>query len=182
LLYEKIAIFESERGAGWMSTNMPVVGDQWMTVPENLIYRLGTVRVGGNQCEMLNSKDFDLARQSPLTSPTLTRPIAYLSQRGLGVFTSATQFITHANVQDVHGVGINLSFTTRPTTVQWAYVVVNDKPLYNDNISVDFALHASEETELVYKILKLAGINLKVPQVVQVAAGMEQSQLQQEKQ
>jgi hypothetical protein len=182
LLYEKIAIFEDERSTGWMSTNMPIIGDQWMTVPENLIYRLGTVRVGANQCEMLNSKDFDLARQSPLTSPTLTRPIAYLSQRGLSVFTSASQFITHANVQDIHGVSINLSFTMIPPTVQWAYVIVNDKPLYNDNISVSFKLHASEETELVYKILKLAGVNLKAPQVVQVAAGMEQSQLQQEKQ
>ena len=182
LLYEKIAIFEVEQGTGWMSTNMPVVSGQWMTVPENLIYRLGTVRVGANQCEMLNSKDFDLARQSPLTSPTLTRPIAYLSQRGLGVFTSATQFITHANVQDVHGVGINLSFTKRPTTVQWAYVVINDKPLYNDNISVDFALHQSEETELVYKILKLAGVNLKAQEVVQVGQTLEQTQIQQEKQ
>ena len=69
----------------------------------------------------------------------------------------------------------------KPPTVQWAYVIVNDKPLYNNNISVSFKLHASEETELVYKILKLAGVNLKAPQVVQVAAGMEQSQLQQEK-
>jgi len=181
LLYEKIAIFEDEQSTGWMSANMPVVGGQWMTVPEDLIYKLGTVRIGGNQCEMLNSKDFDLARQSPMTSPTLARPIAYLSRRGLSIFTSATQFITHANVQDVYGIGINLSYTMKPPTVQWAYVIVNDKPLYNNNISVSFKLHASEETELVYKILKLAGVNLKAPQVVQVAAGMEQSQLQQEK-
>ena len=181
LLYEKIAIFEDEQSTGWMSANMPVVGGQWMTVPEDLIYRLGTVRIGANQCEMLNSKDFDLARQSPLTSPTLARPIAYLSRRGLSIYTSATQFITHANVQDVYGIGINLSYTMNPPTIQWAYVIVNDKPLYNNNISVSFKLHASEETELVYKILKLAGVNLKAPQVVQVAAGMEQSQLQQEK-
>ena len=181
LLYEKIGIFEDEQSTGWMSTNMPVIGGQWMTVPEDLIYKLGTVRVGANQCEMLNSKDFDLARQSPMTSPTLARPIAYLSRRGLSVYTSATQFITHANVQDVYNVGINLSYTMKPPTVQWAYVIVNDKPLYNDNISVSFKLHASEETELVYKILKLAGVNLKAQEVVQVGQTLEQSQIQQEK-
>ena len=61
-------------------------------------------------------------------------------------------------------------------------MIVNDKALYNDNIAVDFELHSSEETELVYKILKLAGINLKAAEVVQVAQVLEQTQVQQEKQ
>jgi hypothetical protein len=62
-----------------------------------------------------------------------------------------------------------------------AYVVVNDKALYNDNVSVDFELHQSEETELVYKILKLAGINLKAQDVSDVGAALEVAQVQQEK-
>ena len=33
-------------------------------------------------------------------------------------------------------------------TPNWAYVVVHDKTLYNDNVSVDFELHASEEVDL----------------------------------
>ena len=70
----------------------------------------------------------------------------------------------------------------RPPRVEWAYIIVNDKSLYNDNISIDFELHSSEETELVYKILKLAGINLKAQEVVQVGQTLEQSQIQQEKQ
>ena len=66
----------------------------------------------------------------------------------------------------------------RPPDVQWAYVIVNDKALYNNNISVNFELHASEETELVYKILKLAGLNLKATEIVQGAAGLEQANKQ----
>jgi len=54
--------------------------------------------------------------------------------------------------------------------------------LYNDNIAVNFELHPSEETELVYKILKLSGINIKAAEVVQVAQTLEQTQVQQEKQ
>ena len=47
--------------------------------------------------------------------------------------------------------------------------------------SVDFELHAAEESELVYKILMLSGIALKKPELTQVAAGVEGSKEQQEK-
>ena len=77
---------------------------------------------------------------------------------------------------------MTINYVMRPPTVQWAYVVGNDKPLYNDNIAVNFSLHASEETELVYKILKLAGVNLKAQERVQVGQTLEQTQIQQEKQ
>ena len=66
----------------------------------------------------------------------------------------------------------------RPPRIEWAYVIVNDKALYNDNIAIDFELHSSEETELVYKILKLAGINLKAQEVVQVGQTLEQTNKQ----
>ena len=61
------------------------------------------------------------------------------------------------------------------------YGVVNSKALYNVTTSGNFELHASEETELVYKILKLAGITLDKQAVVQVGQTLEQSQVQQEK-
>ena len=47
---------------------------------------------------------------------------------------------------------------------------------------MDFELHASEETELVYRILALFGIAIEKPQLTQVAAGLQGSQIQQEKQ
>ena len=61
-------------------------------------------------------------------------------------------------------------------------MVVNDKALYNDNISVDFDLHASEESELVYRILAYAGVTIKKVELTQVAAQALSSQIQQEKQ
>jgi len=181
VLYEKVGPFEVERDNSWMAANMPIVSGEWMSVPWDIMYKLGTIRLGGNQCEMLNSKDFDLARQSPLTSPTLSRPIAYLTEQGIAIYTSATQFITWSNAQSIHGVGLNMGYTARPKKVQWAYVVINDKPLYNDNISDDFQLHSSEETKLVYKILKLAGVNLRAQEVVQVADALEKAQHEQQK-
>ena len=54
----------------------------------------------------------------------------------------------------------SLSFIRKPASPNWAYVVVSGKALYNMNASVDFELHDSEESNLVYRILTLAGITL----------------------
>ena len=48
--------------------------------------------------------------------------------------------------------------------------------------ATDFELHASEETKLVIKILELAGIVIKDPQLYQQAATEETETVQQEKQ
>jgi len=45
-----------------------------------------------------------------------------------------------------------------------------------------FELHPSEETELVYKILKLAGLGTKRDDVAKGGQGLESLQIQQEKQ
>ena len=70
----------------------------------------------------------------------------------------------------------------KPKKVNWGYVVVKDKALYNVDTSTDFDLHPSEESELVYRILAFAGIAIEKPQLTQVAAGLEQVKVQQEKQ
>ena len=77
---------------------------------------------------------------------------------------------------------INIQYVRTPDRVTWGYVVVNEKSLYNANSSTNFELHPSDETELVYRILKLAGINLNKAEVVQVGQALETQQIQQEKQ
>jgi len=62
---------------------------------------------------------------------------------------------------------------TVPPTVKWAYVVVNEKALYDNTNSVNFTMHRSEETNLVIKILELAGITLNKAGLVQIASNEE---------
>ena len=50
------------------------------------------------------------------------------------------------------------------------------------NSTTHFELHSSEETELVYKILKYAGVSMKREDVMRAGQGMESLQTQQEKQ
>jgi len=139
------------------------------------LYKLGSVHTthptNGQKIEIeqVNNNEWYHMQSAPLTRPTLSRPVYVNRQDGLNIYPDT--------VED-----IDISYIRQPAVIQWAYVIVNDKALYNDNISVDFDLHASEETELVYKILKLAGVNLKNPEVVQAGQTLEQSQIQQEKQ
>ena len=66
----------------------------------------------------------------------------------------------------------------RPSPFAWAYVVMNEKALYNSYLSVDFLLHISEEDTLVNKILELAGIIMNKTGLIQVAANKDQSETQ----
>ena len=160
LLMPKLEIFHK---------SIVLSGQQVFTLPDNL-YRLMEVRYKGATVEKLTHSNYQNAMVSPLTAPTLSRPIYHLKDKRI------------VTGPDVDFGSINVIYYLTPPIVQWAYVIVNDKPLHNANISVDFMLHAAEETELVYKILKLAGVNLKAQEVVQVGQALEQTQIQQEKQ
>ena len=77
---------------------------------------------------------------------------------------------------------VRVDYMRKPASPNWGYVVVNDKALYNSTSSTNFELHQSEESELVYRILGYAGIAIEKPQLTQMAAGLEQAKVQQEKQ
>ncbi len=64
---------------------------------------------------------------------------------------------------------IQIDFIRMPKKVHWDYVVVNEKALYNANGAVNFDLHPSEETNLVYRILQLGGITINKPGLASLA-------------
>ena len=134
------------------------------------IYRVGTVMHVDVEIEEVQRNQLLYINKSPLTKPTDARPI-YVREN------ENTIRIYPASI-----TAATFDYIKRPITPNWMYVVVNDKPLYNPTGSVDFELHASEETELVYRILALAGIAVEKPQLTQVAAGLQGAQIQQEKQ
>jgi len=68
--------------------------------------------------------------------------------------------------------------------VAWGYFVVGGKALYDTSVNktFHFELHGAEENELVYKILKYAGIAMKRDDIMRAGQGLEIAQAQQEKQ
>ena len=77
--------------------------------------------------------------------------------------------------------GVTCNYLKRPATVVWNYATVNGAALFNTFESVDFPLHASEETELVIKILEFASLSVRDMNLYQVSNQMEGQNTQQEK-
>ena len=158
ILEEKLQIFQNEALLG---PNIP-----------SLVYRIYRLELSGVNCEILKTKDYnDAISGGPLTKPTPKRPIANIRKNTLRVSDGVSS-------NDV----ANIFYFTQPKKVRWGYVVVNKKALYDPTYTINFELHQSEESELVYRILAYAGVTLQKPQLTQSAIGLESVKVQQEKQ
>jgi len=178
ILEDKISIFEEVIGSTAMS-NFPVAGSAFrITLPGN-VYRITRVEVAGlfvfpHLAEKLSTNDFnDIKDSGPLTRATVERPVYNLRKSQLRI----------NNGRPVNPAITNcgMFYVRKPATVNWGYVVLNNKALYNANTSVNFELHASEEPELIIKILSLAGISIEDPALYQIAEAEDAKDIQQEK-
>ena len=168
ILNEKISIFEAE---GTVTSGT--------TLPSDL-YRLGTIKVSYTdpitsaskiaEAERINKNEYLYITQSPMATPTVSRPVYIRDENGVRVY-GATQLTT----------GVTCNYIKVPTDVEWNYTVVLGVPQYNASTSTNFQLHESEEPELVEKILELSGLLLKDPGVYQIANQEELERIQQEK-
>jgi len=172
-LEEKISLFEQ---------TADIVGTSTMTLPTDL-YKLSTILYKGVEAEKVTQKDLLYIKKSPLTHPTADRPIFIRDNDSIEVYYDNTFTKTTATADvDVH-------YIKKPVTAKWAYVYVdtnssayNSAPLFDSSNKVDFELHISEEPNLVIKILELAGVIIKQPDLYQIADKEEIQTIQQEKQ
>ena len=162
ILNEKIDIFEVTAAMTYGA------GLHWN--PPADLYRIGTLIHNNIEAERINKNEFLYINASPLLKPTNDRPIFVSSAAGYKVY-GAAELTT----------GVTCNYIKRPATVVWGYNTVNGEAQYNSTLSVNFPLHESEETELVMKILELAGISTRELQVYQIAAQEEARNTQQEK-
>ena len=162
ILDEKLSIFKAFSSIA--------TSGQFGTLPSNL-YRIGTVIENNNKTEVeqISEDEVIYLNKSPLTKPTALFPAYYRS--------SQFQIQTYPPLSN-----ISCRYIRVPTTPKWGYVVVNEKALYDPSTSMDFELHKSDTTELVYKILSLAGIVIAKPGLGSYADAQINAQKQQEKQ
>ena len=169
----------------------------------DVVYRIGMVKVR-NQAnkhtyvaeEMRAEEEFELYQTSPLhggpgsiSAYSKERPVYYKTKsnsnntggEGISIRIHPAPKVS-ATYNPVTDGEVTLSYIKHPNKPNWGYVVVNDKPLYNANSSTNFELHASEESELVYRILTFAVIAIEKPGLTQMAGGLGGAQIQQEKQ
>ncbi|MAO25587.1 MAG: hypothetical protein CMJ25_33020 [Phycisphaerae bacterium] len=176
LLNEKINIFET--------IDAPTRVGNYFIAPSNL-YRLGSIVYKNTttnsfgvasteqiEAERINANEFLYINSSPLTKPTNTRPVFISNTSGIKVYANS-------EVTDV--ALVDYQYIKKPATVNWAYQIVFNEPLYDASNSVDFELHPADEADLVIKILELAGILIKDLNLYQVMNQEEQETIQQEK-
>ena len=145
------------------NVNLAQGNGNFFVIPQDA-YKIGTITHLLNnvstEIEPVNENEYVNMSSSPLTSPTLSNPVYVTVKRTISNLPRKTIDIYPFNDLVANASNIRCSYVQRPQTVNWAYVVVSGKALYNMNASVDFELHDSQESNLVYRILTLAGITL----------------------
>jgi hypothetical protein len=168
ILNEKIGIFTKTDALSYGVTAFNKPSD---------LYRLTAIEYNGITADRLTRKEFLQINKSPLTKPSDAFPVYTELANGYDVqgsdeFDGADQSTAPK---------VNIEYIKIPTTVSWAGTLTNGVSLYNATNSIDFELHNSEETELVIKILELAGVSTKQIDIAQYAAQKDVQGIQQEK-
>lgn len=75
---------------------------------------------------------------------------------------------------------IKLMYVRKPLDPKWTYQTIGENPIYNPSASdhQDFELFADDESRLITEILKLTGLTIREPQIVQAGTGLEQQEEQ----
>jgi hypothetical protein len=168
MLNEKIGIFTKTDNLTYGSTSFDKPTD---------LYRLTAIEYNGVTADRLTRKEFLQINKSPLTKPSDAFPVYTELENGYDV-QGDDEFFGPDQGSDPK---VNIEYIKKPTTVSWAGTVANGVSLYNASNSTNFDLHNSEETELVIKILELAGVAAKQIDIAQYAAGVDNKSIQQEK-
>ena len=164
ILEEKISLFEK--------VNQTVANG--VTLP-NDVYRLGSVLYNGIDAESISQKDWLYIKKSPLSKPSNDFPV-YIRDGETNAIKVYADDITSNETSNV-----TCNYIKIPAPVEWGFDSTTG--LYDDSSTktTDFELHASEETELVIKILAMAGVILKDPSLYQIGSAEDAKNVQQEK-
>jgi hypothetical protein len=126
-------------------------------------YRLGTViystgALPTQELERVDRGELYHLLSSKLTAPTTTYPIYVYERQKLFVYPQTIQ------------TGVQATYIRKPVDPIWNFTLSGNAYVYNPDTSLNFELHDSEQTEIVLKVLLYAGVVVKDPTIIQVAA------------
>ena len=128
------------------------------------LYKLGTVvytngALPQQEVERVDRGQIFHLNSSNLTKPSTSYPVYLYENNRLIVYPTSIQS------------GISASYIKKPSDPNWGFVLsTNGSYAYSGVSSVDFELHPTEQTEIILKTLLYAGVVIKDPQIIQVAA------------
>ena len=142
----------------------PAAGiDIFIVTTQDDFYRLGTViysegALPTQELERVDRGELYHLLSSKLTAPTTTYPIYVYERQKLFVYPQTIQS------------GIEATYIRKPMDPVWNFTLSGNAYVYNPDTSINFELHDAEQTEIVLKVLLYAGVVVKDPTIIQVAA------------
>ena len=168
---EKIALFENEESINATTFNNAAGNTtaNYFAYPTNF-YRLGTVSVNAIHATEVSSQKILYLNKSPLTKPGIYCPV-YVRHEGGIVIHPVISYAT------------NINYIRKPAEVKWVGGTANGQVVASeaDAAYQNFELHASEESELVVKVLAYAGVIIRAADITQAATAKEQQIIQSER-
>ena len=96
---------------------------------------------------------------SKLTAPTTKYPIYIYENNKITIYPTSINS------------GVTASYIRKPLPPIWNFTTgINNQYVFNASTSFNFELHPAEQIELILKILLYAGVVIRSPEIVQVAA------------
>ena len=176
-LEDKISFFSKVDSPVTVGTN----GNIEFSTFINDVYRLTQVSVKYLEnslpviAEQSTQKDMSIYNDTTLAVHSKKRPVYVRKQN------DTIQVYPFPNIDPLIDQ-VRIQYTRFPKKPNWAYKIINQKPFYDGPNSTNFELHPSDESELVYRILFMAGVAIEKPQLSQFAAQSQSAVIQQEKQ
>ena len=125
---------------------------------------------GLTNIERIEKSKLSFLLSSPLTAPSTTFPIYYVTGNTITVNPSTL-------------TSIDIDYVSVPADPVWNSTVDSNGALtFNSTGAVDFTLHPSSEVDLVLEILRYVGIVIKDPSVIQSASAETNQKIQLENQ
>jgi hypothetical protein len=167
LINEKLSKFKKSASISYMTDHFHLPSD---------LHKLGTVIYNNTTpVEEIDKKNLLEYQLSKLTAPTINNPVYIQNIDNTSAHWGINVFPTSINAN------VSITYVRKPNNVNWSYQTVAGNALYNASGSTDFELHASEETNLVLKVLLYAGVSIKDPNIAQLADAKETKKITQEK-
>ncbi|SED10449.1 hypothetical protein SAMN04489761_4287 [Tenacibaculum sp. MAR_2009_124] len=146
------------------SESIPLVNNS-IELPRNLRY-IDVIYVGSNEVELCkNRRSYQLTKEDA----NQTYPIGLRSSNKIEVFPEPQSTI-------------ELSYLREPKLAKWTYRELNEAALFDPskNDFSDIDIHASQKYELIIRILKKLGVNLKDKDITVITQNEEQKMFNKE--
>jgi hypothetical protein len=138
------------------------------------VFQVGMILSGNEPCQKVSVFEAQRLKNSTRhMATTAGRAPIYTDSR-----TDGDDIQVYAGSVAPETSGVTAEYFGVPRPANWAYVIVNEKALYNATLAVNFELHRSEEDTLVDRILALAGIVINKIGLAQTATSMSANETQ----